>query len=463
MTTADERVELEYMLRPSTWPKTERKDLLVHDPIWGLIRVHGHEAAILDLPLLQRLRTCRQTPMAEFGFPAATHSVFSHTLGVLHVAGEILDSLSKNSGVRISAHDRSLVRVAALLHDCARPVLGAIGAQALGLRDEGLTAAAVVRSDAFANVWQTVAGSDDAVGSITVEEIALLLDGGIDSDRRYLADAVFGPLGADRLDFLCRDSRMAGVNLGFDPQEIIASLRVARVDGLRREHLSARGAAQVLAVSSAAFPSIERLAHSWVGTWRDIYMHPDVRRARALLVHALRETLCEDPAGRTRIALASDAEFLSGRFAHSPSAARLFEMLNSGVLPRELVRIDLTTNSERSRLLGISSDEFASAWLHDAIDRVSADPRVVYRESELLVDMPRQISLRMLFEIPVTSPDGSVYGLEDLSPIADLAVRATRSAMYVAVYTISDETDLDEVIADSLRGVLDDALAADAV
>lgn len=63
----------------------------VHDPIWGTIEVKGYEAAILDTPLLQRLRHIHQTGFVFQTYPSARHSRFEHTMGVMHAAGRIAD------------------------------------------------------------------------------------------------------------------------------------------------------------------------------------------------------------------------------------------------------------------------------------------------------------------------------------------------------------------------------------
>ena len=67
---------------------------IIHDPIWGTTRLEKWEAALLDIPIFQRLRGIKQTGFAHFTYPSAEHSRFQHTLGVVHAVGRIFDSLA---------------------------------------------------------------------------------------------------------------------------------------------------------------------------------------------------------------------------------------------------------------------------------------------------------------------------------------------------------------------------------
>jgi hypothetical protein len=45
----------------------------VHDPVWGTIELLPWEVALLDTPLLQRMRGIRQLGLAQLVFPGASH------------------------------------------------------------------------------------------------------------------------------------------------------------------------------------------------------------------------------------------------------------------------------------------------------------------------------------------------------------------------------------------------------
>lgn len=70
---------------------------VVHDAIWGSINLHSWEVAILDMPLLQRLRRIHQTGLAFLIYPSANHTRFEHSIGVLAVATKIIENLNRQS------------------------------------------------------------------------------------------------------------------------------------------------------------------------------------------------------------------------------------------------------------------------------------------------------------------------------------------------------------------------------
>ncbi len=62
---------------PVRFPKDNK---IIHDALWGTITLHPYEIAVLDLPLLQRLRQIKQTSLVDYIFPSCRHSRFEHTL-----------------------------------------------------------------------------------------------------------------------------------------------------------------------------------------------------------------------------------------------------------------------------------------------------------------------------------------------------------------------------------------------
>src|SRR5580658_7570145 len=57
---------------------------VINDAVWGSIRLESWEVAILDTPLLQRLRFLRQLGVVHWVYPSAGHTRLEHSLGVLH-------------------------------------------------------------------------------------------------------------------------------------------------------------------------------------------------------------------------------------------------------------------------------------------------------------------------------------------------------------------------------------------
>jgi HD superfamily phosphohydrolase len=103
------------------------KSIEIRCPIHGFVQLSEWEKRIIDHPVFQRLRRVRQLAWTDMVYPGAMHTRFEHSLGVMHVATRLYDSILKSSGDVLRDHfryreigfqrDRQKVRLAALLHD----------------------------------------------------------------------------------------------------------------------------------------------------------------------------------------------------------------------------------------------------------------------------------------------------------------------------------------------------------
>ncbi|MEM2106966.1 MAG: hypothetical protein QXV46_04040 [Candidatus Bathyarchaeia archaeon] len=77
----------------------------IKDPLYGYIRITEQERSIIDTAPVQRLRRIRQLSGAQYAYPAANHTRFEHSLGTMHLAGILADSLpsiSQEEKVKVS-------------------------------------------------------------------------------------------------------------------------------------------------------------------------------------------------------------------------------------------------------------------------------------------------------------------------------------------------------------------------
>lgn len=101
----------------------------IRDPILGFIAVNEWEREIIDHWAFQRLRRIKQLAWTDMVYPGATHSRFEHSLGVMHIATQMFDSIVNKNAEFLKSElnfteagfqrDRVLVRLAGLLHDVA--------------------------------------------------------------------------------------------------------------------------------------------------------------------------------------------------------------------------------------------------------------------------------------------------------------------------------------------------------
>lgn len=245
---------------------------VIHDTVWGTFSFSWRELAILDTPLIQRLRDIHQVGLAYQVYPSARHSRLEHSLGVLVMASRIFDSLAlkhrkefrdtvkvvfdekEESQVtdRIEQLKQEL-RLAALLHDSGHSLhshaservfskLGVLRDAAEELSDFAgkKKGAGEVLSFCFTlapclSEWLQRAaaklngGALDGVyaGEIDLHNVALMIIGrSAHPYLQFLGDIVSSDIDADKLDYLLRDSLSAGLPLRYDVDMYLYSAQI---------------------------------------------------------------------------------------------------------------------------------------------------------------------------------------------------------------------------------------------
>ena len=102
----------------------------IRDPVHNLIEfgIDQFEQTLWQVaqtPPFQRLRRIRQLGFSEFVFPGATHTRFAHSLGVFHIARQLMRVIEKHihDGHRVfGEHQAKVALAAALLHDVGHGV-----------------------------------------------------------------------------------------------------------------------------------------------------------------------------------------------------------------------------------------------------------------------------------------------------------------------------------------------------
>ena len=214
----------------------------VRDPIHGYIAITPLERRGLDSREVQRLRRIAQLGLTELVYPGARHSRFEHAVGALAVVTRLFEELRGRVGLDswFAAVERtptenefqhlvSVARWTALLHDVGHAPFSHVTESLLpsGETHEDRT----LRLVRGGEVGRVIA----EWGAQLLEDVLLCLDPHCEPEDPALAfvrEAISGPLGADRMDYLLRDSWGTGVSYGiFDLDRIVHTvLPVERED-----------------------------------------------------------------------------------------------------------------------------------------------------------------------------------------------------------------------------------------
>lgn len=88
---------------------------IIKDCIYGHIPIPEICEKFINVPEFQRLRRVKQLGLAHYSYPSAVHTRFEHSIGVMHLAGKVIDVISKTHPV--DTHTKELVQLAGLYHD----------------------------------------------------------------------------------------------------------------------------------------------------------------------------------------------------------------------------------------------------------------------------------------------------------------------------------------------------------
>lgn len=302
----------------------------INDALWGTIGLMPAEVALIDSPLLQRLRNVRQLGVVHWVYPGAVHTRFEHTLGVLHQIQHLMsaiNSIARTDGDTapvINASYVNLMRLAALLHDIGHaafshvsemavqslPQLQLLSAEFAKQRKgevkqlSEMFAYFVVRSPAMKNFFKTLftkispfielSGDQDRNVDLTVEKISnAILGRPIDSRVPLMHELISGPFDADKLDYFSRDARLAGTPSIIDISRLVQKLSVRALDAHELPNDISRIANKIdtkyylIGVKWSGVAVLDELHLARVLLFAKIYRHPKVIAIEQMLRAAI--------------------------------------------------------------------------------------------------------------------------------------------------------------------------------
>ncbi len=229
-------------------------DKKIYDSVHGFIPFDEFEKDLIDTLAFQRLHYIHQLGIAYLVYPGATHTRFEHSLGVMHLATMMFDKICKSirpdvfhfvprKGSSDYLYWRRVLRMAALCHDLGHlPFSHVAEKEILGKNGHELWTLKIIDSAYLAPVWNKLKASpaylEDLIERDIVEDIKKVSIG--EAKWKALIGTPFSPwerivselitgdfFGADRIDYLLRDSKSTGVAYGlFDYHQLIETLRI---------------------------------------------------------------------------------------------------------------------------------------------------------------------------------------------------------------------------------------------
>ena len=216
----------------------------ISDPVHGTIGLSELELTIINSKAFQRIRGVKQLGLAHLVYPGADYSRFSHSLGVCHLTGMIIDAINSNSRKDITEAEVQKYRLAALLHDVGHYPFSHAMEDALhnyyskalfrrkNVADQGSSQDEKISTDFFRHeqVGKHVVHNDPEIvaalktARLVPEEISSIF---LRENPPIFSNLVSSDLDADRIDYLLRTAHYTGLPYGnVDVNYLLSQIRV---------------------------------------------------------------------------------------------------------------------------------------------------------------------------------------------------------------------------------------------
>jgi HD superfamily phosphohydrolase len=278
--------------------KEDSSSKKIYDSVHGFIRYDDLEKAFIDSCAFQRLHYIHQMGVAYLVYPGATHTRFEHSLGVLELATRMYQRICENITCeyfdlipRMGSHEylywKKILRLAALCHDLGHFPFSHVAEENIygGKGHEYWTVKIIespILKPLFSAFKEQIQLDEKLSKRDIVEDVIKVAIGekrlnkifperkwNFSSFERILSQIITADFfGADRIDYLMRDSKFTGVAYGFfDYLQLIESLRVLPSENKSFE----------LGIDESGLEACEALLLARYFMYKRVYFHPSIK------------------------------------------------------------------------------------------------------------------------------------------------------------------------------------------
>lgn len=246
----------------------------IFDSVHGFIRFNEIENALIDSVPFQRLHSLHQLGIAYLVYPGATHTRFEHSLGAMELTSQIMKRLCEKFDIPDKEYWTQVLRLAALCHDLGHlPFSHVAERYVLGKGGHEKWTYEIIHSSYLAPIFKML---PKPTAALDIAKMAI----GESKMQEFAPEVLFSPLervlsqvitgdffGADRIDYLLRDSTSTGVSHGlFDYHQLIEMLC-----------LLPKGKELQLGIEENGIQSCEALLLARYFMHKRVYQYPSVK------------------------------------------------------------------------------------------------------------------------------------------------------------------------------------------
>ncbi|MDR2447492.1 MAG: HD domain-containing protein [Treponema sp.] len=362
----------------------------IRDSLWGHVYLTPALEAVVRSAPFMRLHRIFQLGPVYCVYPGATHTRAAHSIGVFHLARRLIHALAEQGADEwlTPAGVRSFL-AATLLHDAGHfPYTHSLKELPLESH-EALTGKIILSSPIKDLVARS--GADPYFAAAVVDagldakskagsSADCGADCGEDKELIFYRKLLSGCLDPDKLDYLNRDARYAGVPYGAQDVDFIFSrLRPDRDRGVD--------------IDSKGIPGVESVLFSKYLMYKTVYWHRSVRSATAMIKKALVAALEKRVIAKEELYDLDDQGLFSLMSARSRMAPilSLGDKVKNGCLYETIAEIpfDEYEHSGSADYMDIAKRSASEERLAEALGKATG---VSIAADEIIIDVPEPIS-----------------------------------------------------------------------
>ncbi len=382
----------------------------LRDPLWKHIYLSRGMVKLLQTPELQQLQRVKQLGPTQLVYPGAVHTRFNHSLGVFHLAKQIITAMVKNSqDIPLSLNGVTNFLLASMLHDLGHFPYAHSLKDVASVSHESLGRHIILNSPLAESIKRIPGGDPEMVG--------LIIDNSIPVQNREIEifrNILSGPIDPDKLDYLNRDAFFCGVPYGIQDTDIIIENLIPNSND--PTELSTQGR-----------ELLDGMLLSKYLMYKHVYWHTTVRGATAMIKEGVLQGFQDGTLREEDLYGLDDYSF--ELLTTSPLLKNMLQQLQSGSVYQEVYNISYG----QTKYL---EDNTTKESLKRAIQEASAAPLT---PSDILIDIPEPIS----FEVPKNQSNHHIITPFSSSLGEDLTRTLRRTRIFISPHTnhaISEKT-----------------------
>lgn len=455
-------------------PKPQR----IRDPLHNLIEFGTNKFEqtlweVIQTESFQRLRRIKQLGFSEFIYPGATHTRFSHSLGVYYIAKRLLEIVKSKQPDEYAEISGQHALTAALLHDIGHgPFSHAF--ESVGVRLNLKMAHHEEVSDSI--IRDSGSGLkkilDNEFGQGFASNVADLIKA--PGPKKIYGAVVSSQFDADRLDYMQRDRLMAGTHLaGIDFSWLVSNLEIGEIPcGV--DDSEQLGTQQTFVVGPKAIHAAESYVLALFQLYPTVYFHKTTRGFEKLFTELLvkffslvrEESLQKTnlPEHHPLVRFARDSDSLSNALALDDTVitgalplmadaedAILRDFANRILKRKPYKCIDVFERIKQTREKDLEAQESTIQQIKDKINNWVTEncetfPRILQDNGDREPYKSFQVGKGPLNQIMARTYRDGIVDIRELSP----AIAAIPKFEFYRVYYREDDSDA----RDFLEGVI---------